>query len=202
MTTLYKYLYSICMSLDHILLGMLSKPASGYDLKIEFNQGARHFWSAELSQIYPALKCLEAKGLLECAVKPSAKGPDRKVYRRTKDGRAELMKWLEDGPIMGTQRFAYVAQLSFFAELGDLERTLDFILELRVQLVSFLAFLEATMADISLTGEDLPDEMFHDYLCLRMGVTSIRARIAWCDESVNRISERQRASGTKEVTHD
>ena len=190
------------MSLDYILLGMLSKPASGYDLKIEFNQVARNFWSAELSQIYPALKRLEAKGLLECAVEPSAKGPDRKVYRRTKIGCTELVKWLEAGPVMGTQRFAYIAQLAFFAELGDLERTLDFILELRSQFVSFLAMLAATEAEISLAEEDLPDETFHDYLCLRMGVTSIHAHIAWCDESVDRICERQRNLGSKKTTHD
>ncbi|MYK68861.1 MAG: PadR family transcriptional regulator, partial [Gammaproteobacteria bacterium] len=44
------------MSLDHILLGLLRDPATGYDLKSAFSERIRHFWSAELSQIYPALK--------------------------------------------------------------------------------------------------------------------------------------------------
>ena len=40
------------MSLDHILLGLLREPATGYDLGNAFSENVRHFWSAELSQIY------------------------------------------------------------------------------------------------------------------------------------------------------
>jgi len=189
------------VSLDNILLGMLRRPASGYDLKVEFNEGARHFWSAELSQIYPALKRLEKRGLLTSTVEPSPKGPDRKVYSRTNEGRRELIDWLETGPVMGTQRFAYVAQLAFLSELGDLDRTLDFMLELRSNLTGFLAMLEAGEIESSLSGEDIDDEAFHDYLTLRMGITSIRARIAWCDESCERIRERQRSIDAKEKVH-
>ena len=50
------------MSLDHILLGLLREPATGYDLGNAFSENVRHFWSAELSQIYPALKRLEQRG--------------------------------------------------------------------------------------------------------------------------------------------
>ena len=52
------------MSLDHVLLGLLREPASGFDLKGMFDQGIGHFWAAELSQIYPTLKRLERQGWL------------------------------------------------------------------------------------------------------------------------------------------
>ena len=99
---------------------------------------------------------------------------------------------------MGTQRFAYVAQLACMSELGDLDKTLDFMLELRSNLTSFLALLEAAETEALSAGEDVDDEAFHDYLTLRMGVTSIQARIAWCDETRERILERQRAIAAKE----
>ena len=37
------------MSLEHILLGLLREPASGYDLKAIFDERIQHFWAAELS---------------------------------------------------------------------------------------------------------------------------------------------------------
>ena len=106
------------MSLNHILLGLLRDPATGYDLKNAFSQSARHFWSAELSQIYPTLKRLEQRGLLRSRVEPSPKGPNRKVYWLTDEGRAELLRWLHAGPAVGTERFAYLAQLYFMDALG------------------------------------------------------------------------------------
>lgn len=187
------------MSLDHILLGMLRSPASGYDLKAAFSEGARHYWSAELSQIYPALKRLEKAGLLSSETEPSPKGPDRKVYRRTRKGRQELLKWLKSGPVMGTQRFAYLAQLDHLDELNDLDATIDFLLQLRAQLVQFRSLLEATEGELLLAGDDLTDEQFHDYLCLRMGVTAMQSRVAWCDESVELTRRRQQVRSPEEA---
>ncbi len=40
------------MSLDHILLGILRQPGTGYDIKVAFNEVFNHFWQAQQSQIY------------------------------------------------------------------------------------------------------------------------------------------------------
>lgn len=186
------------MSLDHILLGLLRGPACGYDLKQEFSQGVRHFWSAELSQIYPALNRLEAKKYLRSSRQRSALGPERRVYRRTASGRKELLRWLRSGPKMGAQRFAYLAQLAFMHELENLEATLDFMRQLKRELGEFLSFLEDTEQELlrlEKAGTSLSDVHFHDLLCVRMGVTSIRARIGWCDECIARIRNRLKKPG-------
>ena len=196
------------MSLDHILLGTLDTPASGYDIKRGFSEGSRHFWSAELSQIYPALKKLEERGWLESRLEPPARGPRRRVYHRTDEGRAELIRWLTAGPQMGTQRFAYVAQLCFMHELDDLEATSDFMLELRSRLGEFLALLQ--QAELELAGADgahvdtLNAEDFHVYLAVRMGVRSLRSKVDWCDEALERIERRRRprAAVTGQSTQD
>ena len=196
------------MSLDHILLGMLGTPASGYDIKRGFSDGTRHFWAAELSQIYPALKKLEERGWLTSRLEPPVRGPRRRVYHRTAEGRAELIRWLAGGPRMGTQRFAYVAQLCFMHELDDLEVTSDFMLELRSRLGEFLALLQ--QAELAIAGTDgtcvdtLSAEDFHVYLAVRMGVRSLRSKVDWCDEALERIERRRRprAVVTGEGTQD
>jgi DNA-binding PadR family transcriptional regulator len=187
------------MSLEHILLGMLAKPASGYDLKTAFDEGARYFWSAELSQIYPTLQRLEKRGWLKSHTEPSAKGPARRVYRRTPQGTRALHEWLSGEPQLGAERFAYIAQLIFMGELHDARRTLDFLRRLRAKLAAFLEFLRGVLADVDKDFPDGPgrmeDEAFHDWLCLRMGVQSVAAKVNWCDEAVGFVRERLAREG-------
>lgn len=45
--------------------------------------------------LYPVLRSLEDSGLLESIVEPSVSGPPRRYYKITKDGRSELVEWLE-----------------------------------------------------------------------------------------------------------
>ena len=92
------------MSLENILLGLLRSPKSGYELKDEFDAGVANFWPAELSQIYVTLKRLTKRGWLANRVEPSGKGPDRRVYRRTADGRRALRAWLAGEPQIGDER--------------------------------------------------------------------------------------------------
>ena len=75
------------MTLDHILLGLLREPQSGYELKAAFDLSLNYFWPAELSQIYRNLKRLEADGAVTSRSAPSEKGPERRVYSLTPAGR-------------------------------------------------------------------------------------------------------------------
>ncbi len=187
------------MSLDHILLGLLREPATGYDLKNAFSQEARHFWSAELSQIYPALKRLEQRQLLRSGVEPSAKGPNRRVYSLTDEGRAELLDWLHGGPAVGTERFAYVAQLYFMDAIGDLQETRAFMTALRGHLAGWLAGLHAVEREVTSTFGDAPERYsdggFHRFATLRMGIHSIGSKVAWCDETLAAIDRRIALAG-------
>lgn len=182
------------MSLDHILLGLLQQPASGYDLKDAFNETVAHFWSAELSQIYPTLKRLEDRGLLRSRLEPSPKGPDRRVYTLTEDGRAELRRWVRDGPVVGVERFAYLAQLYFMGAAGDLRETRAFMADLRDHLAGRLAELRTIERKIFAAYGDQPDRYsddgFHRFATLRMGIDSIGAKVTWCDLTLAAIDRR------------
>ena len=182
------------MSLDHILLGLLRDPATGYDLKNTFSEGVRHFWSAELSQIYPTLKRLEQSRMLSSRLEPSPKGPNRRVYTLTEEGRAELLRWLGSGPVVGTERFTYLAQLYFMDAIGDVRETRAFMTALRAHLSRWLAQLQALERQVVATHGDAPerysDAGFHRFATLRMGIHSIGSKVAWCDETLAAIDRR------------
>lgn len=194
------------MSLDHILLGMLHEPASGYDLKEKFEQSVRHFWFAELSQIYPALKKLEERGLLSSRPVPSSRGPERRVFETTGAGSEELERWLTSEPLIPKDRITYLAQLFFMGEVEDLSATEQFMERLRGSMVTRLAVLQAIEAEwmgaIGIDGSALAvdggalaeiedDRVFHMYTTLRMGIHSLRSRVEWCDETLSAIRARQ-----------
>ena len=195
------------MSLDHILLGMLHDPASGYDLKQEFERSVRHFWFAELSQIYPALKKLEERGLLRSERMPSSRGPDRRVFETTDAGRQQLERWLRADPIIANDRIAYLAQLFFLGELEDLASTESFMERLRGMMASRLAVLQAIEAEwmghIGVVEDGLSEiedqRVFHMYTTLRMGIHSLRARVEWCDETLDAVRTRRRAQAEMEA---
>lgn len=172
------------MSLEHILLGLLRSPCSGYDLKRTFAEGARHFWSAELSQIYPTLKRMQRRGWLTSRREPSPKGPPRRIYRRTARGHAALRQWLLGEPVLGAERFAYLAQLSFLGELGDLERTRAFLQQLRAKLAAQQAFLTQVINSAMPDPTTLDPLTFHEHLCLQMGIASLGAKVEWCDAAL------------------
>src|SRR6266536_2149588 len=84
------------MSIDHIVLGLISlNPCSGYDMKLEFEQGGAGMLSAlSFGSIYPRLKQLEQDGLI-VTVQASESGRRKKVYELTASGWQELSAWLE-----------------------------------------------------------------------------------------------------------
>jgi PadR family transcriptional regulator AphA len=189
------------MSLEHILLGMLREPASGYDIRTAFNEGGRYFWSAELSQIYPTLQKMEKQGWLKSHREPSPKGPDRRIYRRTAKGTAELRRWLLSDPVMGTERFAYIAQLIFMGEVDNLQHSRKFLTALRERLRAFHELLESAESGLRQTHANFPNDLtaieLHEYISLRIGVHSLKAKVAACEEGLELINARL----AKETSH-
>lgn len=182
------------MTLDHILLGILRRPASGYEVKQAFENVFQHFWNAKLSQIYRTLKRLEAQGYLSSEMAPSEQGPDKRVYRVTAAGRVRVRDWLEQGPEVGTDRHAYLAQLTFMSEFNDLRKSLEFMQQLRDRLRERLAVLRGIDAHWREEEPDLPDslddEHFHLYLTLQMGLGKIGASVQWAEDSIIQIQKR------------
>ncbi len=187
------------MSLDHILLGLLREPASGYDLKRVFDERISHFWAAELSQIYPTLRRLEKRGLIRGRQAAARRGPGRRLYGITPEGRRALRAWLRGEPQFGDERFAYIAQLHLMDELGDVEQTIRFVRRLRDRFTGKLGALQAIEREWAAADPRYPDALplqeFHIQLTLRKGLLSLEAHIRWCDECLRRLRARTPSAG-------
>lgn len=188
------------MALEHVLLGMLSRPTSGYELRKQFVEGPALFWSAEFSQIYSALKKMEKAGWLRGTRRRSRRGPPAIVYRRTARGKAELERWLRSGPELRADRAAYVGQLIFMGQIDDLDATRRFLEQVERSFAEALRTLED--ADAGLRGggdpadaEAVDAEAFHELLSVRLGAAVYRARVRACRDALRLVDERMRRGG-------
>ena len=85
------------MALDHALLvSLLEKPSSGYELARRFDRSIGYFWHATHQQIYKVLARMEEAGWIAAEVQAGATAPDRKEYSVAAPGRAELSRWLAE----------------------------------------------------------------------------------------------------------
>ena len=85
------------MSLQYAILGHLSTtPATGYELAQQFKQGLGA-WFGLPSQIYPELRKLEDKGLIE-GESSAEDRLNKRIYRLTAKGERDLQQWVE-GPV-------------------------------------------------------------------------------------------------------
>ncbi|MCS6871267.1 MAG: PadR family transcriptional regulator [Anaerolineae bacterium] len=109
------------MSLLHAILGILNlTEASGYDLKTQmFDRSVAHFWQADQAQIYRTLEKLAEQGWVESRLEIQTERPNRKVYRITEAGRAELYRWLNEPQALPIHREPFLIQLFFGAQLPN-----------------------------------------------------------------------------------
>ena len=79
-----------------VILGMLAvEPRSGYDIKAIVDQSTRFFWAASYGQIYPELKRLAERGLIEADAAGEG-GRRRTTYRLTDAGRDAFAAWIRE----------------------------------------------------------------------------------------------------------
>ncbi|MGW6393243.1 PadR family transcriptional regulator [Streptomyces sp. NPDC055103] len=85
------------MALDHaILVSLLEKPGSGYELARRFERSIGYFWTATHQQIYRVLKRMESDGWVDVRDVPQQGRPDKKEYSVAGPGRDALSVWLHE----------------------------------------------------------------------------------------------------------
>ena len=81
--------------LDMCLLSVIdSTPSYGYEMVRRLKE--RHLEVAGEASIYPVLKRLKTRGLIEGYLEDSPAGPARKYYRTTPAGQVRLKEWVAD----------------------------------------------------------------------------------------------------------
>ncbi len=181
------------MSLKYTLLGFLScGPMTGYDLKKHMDNSTQFFWHAKLSQIYPTLKKLAEKGLVEATVIPQEGKPDKKIYLITEAGRATLMDWLAE-PIDELPPTKKPTLLKLFFS-GALDKE-TLLAQLRRQLAlhrtqlayyqqETAAYIEQVIAETGLTREGVLWELTRQF-----GEEYERTYIRWLEKAIETVEQ-------------
>ena len=113
------------MALEHALLVSLSEQdASGYDLTRRFDKSIGFFHSATHQQIYRVLKRMDEAGWVEVEAIAQDGRPDKKVYRVSDAGRAELTRWIAEPsePSHLRNELAVKIRAAAYADLPALRR--------------------------------------------------------------------------------
>ncbi|MEU8658718.1 PadR family transcriptional regulator [Actinoplanes philippinensis] len=83
------------MALEHaILVSLLERPGSGYELARRFERSIGRFWTATHQQIYRVLKRMEADGWVVAEEIGQDRRPDKRSFSVADSGRRALVEWL------------------------------------------------------------------------------------------------------------
>ena len=83
------------MSVKFGLLALLDEaPSHGYNLKTAFERRTGGSWALNIGQVYTTIQRLERDGLVQ-SIETAATDDDRREYRITPLGRAQLATWFE-----------------------------------------------------------------------------------------------------------
>ncbi len=166
----------------YIILGLLMhEDLSGYDIKKKIDQMISHFWEVSYGQIYPTLKALEESGKITKKTGETYKGPERKLYSITEDGRKSLAEWLIIPEIKDYTRYEILLKLYFGKQLTpkeNLER-IEKYKEKHLENQKSIQFFKQNLQQLSWEDED----HFYYYLTVLFGEKVYAAYLSWVDEA-------------------
>ncbi|GAA3625150.1 PadR family transcriptional regulator [Streptomyces fenghuangensis] len=191
------------MALEHaILVSLLEKPGSGYELARRFERSIGYFWTATHQQIYRVLKRMEADGWIDACDVPQRGRPDKKEYSVSAAGLSALTGWLDEPvqPESVRHELAVKVRGAAFGEpaalIGEVERHQRMH---RDRLAHYLAGQRRDFGGSDTAGdpgaEDLDAGRELQHAVLRGGIAYERMMIAWLDDvlaTLHRLSPRRR----------
>lgn len=201
------------MALEHaILVSLLEKPGSGYELARRFERSIGYFWTATHQQIYRVLKRMEADGWVDARDVPQRGRPDKKEYSVSAAGLSTLTGWLHQPvqPESVRHELAVKVRGAAFGDpaalIGEVERHQRMH---RDRLAHYLAGQRRDFGGSETAGDpgaedpgaeefgpEAPDagrELQH--AVLRGGIAYERMMIAWLDDvlaTLHRLASRPR----------
>ncbi|MDT0455053.1 PadR family transcriptional regulator [Streptomyces sp. DSM 41527] len=184
------------MALDHaILVSLLEKPGSGYELARRFDRSIGYFWTATHQQIYRVLKRMESDGWVDVREVPQQARPDKKEYSVAAPGRAALSGWLHEPiePESVRHDLAVKIRGAAFDDPAALIREVERHHQAHTdRLAHYLAGerRDFTGPEASATP-DAGQELQH--VVLRGGIAYERMTLAWLDDvlaTLHRLAER------------
>ena len=181
------------MSLQHVLLGMLSKgPRSGYELNKAMKTVLTYFWEADHSRIYRTLGSLVEKEWVAYETVVQEQSPNKKIYALTDAGHDALLQWLrEPGKRMNERnRNPFLVQMHFSQAIT----AADQLAVLQAHLTRMEAALATLEAESLANGMPVPfpENVFaegrrRDELTLDYGIQRYRFEVAWAKHAITMV---------------
>ncbi|MEW2630809.1 PadR family transcriptional regulator [Streptomyces sp. NPDC048389] len=177
------------MALEHaILVSLLEKPGSGYELARRFERSIGYFWTATHQQIYRVLKRMEADGWVDVREVPQQGRPDKKECSVSARGLSALGEWLHEPiqPESVRHELAVKIRGAAFddprALIGEVER------HQRMHLGRLEHYLAGERRDFGRSDPGMPEGRTPDagrelqHAVLRGGIAYERMMISWLDD--------------------
>jgi DNA-binding PadR family transcriptional regulator len=168
--------------LGYALLGLLSDhPSSGYDVRKMFSTTPIGTFSDSPGAIYPALKRLEAGGLIRGEIEHRGGLRRRKVFRPTASGTRELKRWLSepvtrDNMVRGMHEL--MLRFGFMDGVMGPDASAKFLSALERELNAYIRtlkeFLAVHKAVMPISGA----------LALESGIRGYEAQVEWAKSAI------------------
>ena len=174
-------------SFEHVLLGLICRsPASGYDLKRIFAATPMGIYQPSSGTLYPALRRLEAKGLVLASALAGDGDParHRRVYEPTQAGRTAHLTWLRMPVEPATASRDLGLHLMRFVMMEHMvprEEVLEFLRELKDALAALTTGLERFTATARF-------DQLHPRFALDHGLAVHRTSLHWAEDTIAALS--------------
>jgi len=90
----------------------------GYELRKQLGQKLGFFWTVSFGSLYPTLKKLERRGVVEKFFPGDQTSRRKQVYRITAAGEAEFLELLTEGAHSAWEEDKFPLRLAFFRHVG------------------------------------------------------------------------------------
>jgi DNA-binding PadR family transcriptional regulator len=168
------------------VLGLLSiAPMSGYTMRSVISQSIGHFWSESFGQIYPALRQLTAKGLVEKKTERQKGRPDRHVYSLTAKGKERLKQWLIMPPADAVPRNELLLKL-FFGSHAPIDVSRDNVRALIARQEAALKIYAGIRSELKKSKAEDPQLPFW-LMTLSYGSHYSEAMVQWGRETLKQL---------------
>jgi|SRR5581483_7227527 len=168
------------------LLGHLTEPISGYDLRKVVERSVGYIWQPSKTQLYAVLRRLVAAGLASEEHVRQTHRPDKTLYAITPTGRAAIRAWLDrDEDESEPDRSIFVLKL-FFGAQGDRAALVRQLVAFRDAYARRLSVYEAKW-DARPEAERRPSDDF-TRMTLRYGIERARAAVEWANATLEELA--------------
>ena len=171
------------MSLAYaILVSLICKPKSGYDLAKQFDGSVGFFWQATHQQIYRELTKLEQQNWISAEAIAQEGRPDKKIFSVSDAGLVYLKTWLLQSSEVAILKDEFLLKIyaGYLIPEDAIAQKIKHHRQLHQQQLETYQAIEHNFFS---SPQDCPKESRFAYLTLRRGINFEQGWIDWCDET-------------------